>query len=211
MSDPAPANLDLIRRYVIASPNPGPGSRYLRLLNGNFARKPGRAEFVRDLRRDAREISDDELTLLFEPNWRPRLTAAWLIGIGRRSAFRARLGELLLGSEVCFAGQGYCIALALFGTDKDADLLVEYLDRYLRRPECRYDQYWAMGSLLYLDDKTGRDRAAAFLVPGGLWDQWTNEYAPDIAKLRREVERLCGLVGAPPAEGGSVEITKLGS
>jgi hypothetical protein len=74
------------------------------------------------------------------------------------------------------------------------------LDRYLRLPECRYDQYWAMGSLLYLDAKMGTNRAAAFLVPGGLWDQWADKYTPDTMKLQQQTENLCGLVSDPPPE-----------
>lgn len=169
----------------------------MRLLHGGFADGPEVGRFVGELRRDAGEIGDRELAVLLEPNWRPRLTAAWLIGVGRRSGFRARLGELLLASELCFAGQGYCIALTLFGTDEDAELLVAYLDRYLRRPECRYDQFWAMGSLLCLDEQLDADRAAAFLVPGGLWDQWADARTPDTPLLKQRIGNLCALVGDP--------------
>ncbi|WP_129593411.1 DUF6000 family protein [Streptomyces sp. C] len=37
--------------------------------------------------------------------------------------FRERIGTLLLDSEVCYAGSGYCFALARFGTAEDAGIL----------------------------------------------------------------------------------------
>lgn len=60
--------------------------------------------------------------------------------MSRRERFRERLGELLSGSELTYAGQGYCFALARLGTAKDAELLVAYLERWLPRVDCRYDQ-----------------------------------------------------------------------
>ncbi|WP_396781510.1 DUF6000 family protein [Microbispora sp. H10830] len=60
-------------------------------------------------------MSDEDLCELLRRDWRPRLTAAWLIGLDRRVRFRQAIGELLLSSEVCYAGQGYCFALANFG------------------------------------------------------------------------------------------------
>ncbi|MFE1884153.1 DUF6000 family protein [Streptomyces diastatochromogenes] len=99
----------------------------------------------------AMAVSDAELTTLFEGSWRERRTAAWLAAVSRRDHFRERLGALLVESEVCCAGGAYCVALASFGTARDADLLAAYLDRYLRRPDLAYDQPTAMGVLAYID------------------------------------------------------------
>ncbi|GAA2495774.1 hypothetical protein GCM10010406_35030 [Streptomyces thermolineatus] len=95
-----------------------------------------------------------------------------MIGIDHRTGFRPRLADQLLASRACYAGQGYCYALARFGTTADAEILTAYLDHYLRRPECRYDQHWAAAALLHLDALHGTDRAGRFLEPGGLWEQW---------------------------------------
>ncbi|QFG22848.1 DUF6000 family protein [Actinomadura sp. WMMB 499] len=165
---------ELIRRYVVADTGPGPG-RYLKLLHGNFTGLPDheRSGFLHDLRRDAQRITDAELEFLLHPdagpNWRERITAAWLIGLDRRTHFRGSLGRLLLESRLTYAGQGYCFALARFGDREDADVLVAYLEHYLPRADCVYDQHWAIGALLRLDDKLETDRAERILEPGGLW------------------------------------------
>ncbi|MFK4099398.1 DUF6000 family protein [Streptomyces sp. NPDC019531] len=160
-------SLKLIRRYVT------PDRRYLK-LGGGLLRRSGRdrTTFMKKLGKAAGEISPHELGMLLDGGWRERKTATWLIAVAGRTEFRERLGELLLASTGPYAGQAYCVALATFGTSADADLLVAYLDRYLRRPDLYYDQTAALGALLLLDAKLGAERAARFLAPGGLWHQW---------------------------------------
>ncbi len=131
---PTPGDVELmaaIRRYV--TPGTGNIRRYLKLLNGNVLTldEAERTRFLQQLAESARQASDHELAMLLDSEWRSRLTAAWLIGLDRREQFRDRLGELLLASEVCYAGQGYCLALARFATAADAELLAAYLDAYL--------------------------------------------------------------------------------
>ncbi|WP_406278655.1 DUF6000 family protein [Streptomyces sp. NBC_00191] len=164
-----PELLELVYRYVT------PDRRYLK-LGGSLLRltEPERGQFTRKLSEAADEITPHELGVLLEGGWRERKTAAWLIAVAHRAEYRERLGELLLASEVCYAGQGYCVALATFGTEADADLLAAYLDRYLPRPDLYYDQAPALGALLHLDMKLGADHAARFLAPEGLWQQWIN-------------------------------------
>ncbi|MEY9871555.1 hypothetical protein ABH931_001028 [Streptacidiphilus sp. MAP12-33] len=174
-----PATPDIIERYVTTGASEGVG-RYLRLLHGNFAGedRSERTPFLQALRADARDISDDHLERLLNTGWRPALTASWLIGVDRRAYFRDVLGDLLIRSETCFAGQGYCFALARFGTDEDAAYLTAYLDHWLRQPDCQYDQHWAISALLHIDGRTGGDHAARFLAPGGLWHEWNQARYP---------------------------------
>jgi len=139
--------------------------RYSGLLGGLPDRKD---RFTTALVRDARKISDRNLDRMLLGGWRRRLTAAWLIGLDRRRHYRERLGGLLLESAGPYEGGGYCFALARFGQDEDAEILVAYLNRYLPRPDCHYDQDCAMGALLYLDELLGTDHAARF-VETGLW------------------------------------------
>ncbi|MGW3289588.1 DUF6000 family protein [Streptomyces sp. NPDC001002] len=180
----------LIRRYVTS------GRRYLK-LNGAFLFLEGRdrTKFTRKLGKDAGKITLRELEILLDGGWRESKTAAWLIAVGGRTEFRERLGEVLLASRGPYAGQAYCVALATFGTAADADLLVAYLDRYLLRPDLDYDQTSALGALLLLDAKLGTDRAARFLAPGGLWQQWIDgPPAKDLdhpAEYREFIGELC--------------------
>ncbi|MFE6765396.1 DUF6000 family protein [Streptomyces sp. NPDC057689] len=162
--------LALVRRYVT------PDRRYLKLGGGLLRMQgPDYDRFMRDLREDAGLITADEIAKLLEGGWRERRTAAWLVAVSRRTEFRERIGELLLASEVCCAGLAYSVALASFGTARDADLLAAYLDRYLRRPDLGYDQTVVMGALQFIDLNLGGVQVDRFRQPGGLWQQWLQD------------------------------------
>ena len=195
MRYPTPDDVELtaaIRRYV--NPETGNIERYGWLLHGNFMRmdKAARTTFLRQLARSARQASDHELATLLDSEWRSRLTASWLIGFGCREQFRGRIGELLLASELTYAGQGYCLALARFAATADAELLAAYLDTYLPQSGKRYDQPWALGALLHLDQQLSTDHAARFLAVGGLWQRW-NRTQQTPAQLREWIDRLCSV------------------
>jgi hypothetical protein len=186
--------LDVINRYVI--PEEGNDKRYLKLLHGNFVtlNEPERATFLRLLVDAAEQITDHELGVLLESEWRSRITAAWLIGVSRRGQFRERIGELLPESGVLFAGQGYCFALARLGTAEDAEILTAYLDHYLRRPDLRYDQDWALGALQHIDADLATNYAAQFMQPEGLWQQWATSNRADPTDQKQRIDTLCSLV-----------------
>ncbi|WP_246059957.1 DUF6000 family protein [Herbidospora galbida] len=176
----------LVRRFVV--PEWGRRKRYLKLLGGFLGLPdPEAIGFGRSLARDARRITDYDLGALLEGEWRARLTAAWLIALDRRVGFRDRLTDLLLESEVVYAGAGYCVALARFAEAEDAGVLSAYLDRYLPQVEKRYDQEDALGALLVVDEQLGTDHAGRFLTPGGLWETFTtDDVSADIC--RRDME-----------------------
>ncbi len=180
---------DAIDRYVI--------TRYSKLLNGNFAAMAGGPEgevFLRELAEDARRITDDDLETLLEADWRPRITAAWLIGADRRTAWRERVRKLLLESKLVFAGQGYCFALARFGTLADAEILVSYLDRYLAQPALRYDQAWALAALHHIDADLRTAYSSRYLRPGGLWESWSAANSTDLPFQKMWFDMLCSHV-----------------
>ncbi len=108
--------------------------------------------------------------LLADFNWRTRKMAAIYAGVNAWSGFTDAIGGHLLKSEVCFAGASYCFALARFGSDDAVFYLKQYLDIWLRRPECWYDQSHALAALLWLDRIRGTDDAAAYLANGGIWE-----------------------------------------
>ncbi|MFF3990639.1 DUF6000 family protein [Streptomyces sp. NPDC001797] len=162
--------LALVRRYVT------PERRYLK-LSGSLLRmqSPEYDRFMRDLCKDAGLITPNEIAKLLEGGWRERRTAAWLVAVSRRTEYREGLGQLLLTSEVCCVGLAYSVALASFGTARDADLLAAYLDRYLCRPDLAYDQAIVMGALQFIDLNLGGGHADRFREPGGLWQQWLQD------------------------------------
>jgi hypothetical protein len=167
----------VIERYVTRKDSDHP--RYRELRSGRALRPgwPHTEHFTRHLIDDAATITDAELEALLSYEWRSRLTAGWLIGVGRRVTFRERIGDLLLASEFCFSGSAYCFALARFGTHADAEIHTAYLNRYLPRTDLRYDQPAALGALLRLDAHLGTHHATRFTRPDGLWDQWVRALA----------------------------------
>lgn len=179
-----------IRQYV--TPVTGDIGRYLNLLHGNFVTmdETERAPFLQQLAGSARQVSDRELATLLSGEWRSRLTASWLIGLSRREQFRGRIGEMLLASEMRYADQGYCLALARFATAADAELLAAYLDIYLPQLDKGYDQDWALGALLHLDGQQGTNRAARYLTDDGPGQRWSKRDGA-AAKLRERIDQLC--------------------
>jgi hypothetical protein len=189
-TDPEPR--DLIRRFVT------PGRRYMRLGGSSLRlRGPERDLFMRELAEAAREITPAELDVLFDGGWRECRTASWLVAVAGRTEFRSRIGELLLADGGPYK-EAFCIALATFGTSADADLVCQYLDRYLPRADLVWDQTAVLSTLLHLDAVLGADRAAPYLAAGGLWQQWV-EATPNTVRDPREyqqvVGRLCAFAG----------------
>jgi hypothetical protein len=107
--------------------------------------------------------------LLTEYNWRPRLTGAFFAALKRFDYFEDHLGRLLVRSDLCFAGNLYCVALTEFNSPNGMSYLKKYLDYYLTRPDLDYNQTEAMGAMAYLDDKNG---TAIFESYRPLWDKY---------------------------------------
>jgi hypothetical protein len=142
----------------------------------------------------AEQVTDHELLVLFDGEWRCRLTASWLVATNLREQFREQIGQLLLASELTYAGEGYCIALARLGTSRDAELLTAYLDHFLRLPELRYDQDWAIGALQHIDARLGTAHALEFLRPRGLWHQWAKDDGDNAAAHKARTDQICSLL-----------------
>jgi hypothetical protein len=108
--------------------------------------------FLKHLKPIAHELSEEVVAhLLGDFNWRTRIVGAWFSAIKQYAGFEQVIGNLLLRSDVCYAGGGYCIALASFNTKAATEFLCKYLDYYLSRPDLFFDQGDAMGALAYLD------------------------------------------------------------
>lgn len=99
--------------------------------------------------------ADDPLVdqLLGQFDWRPRTVGALLAALLNRSSFTNFIGDLLLRSDVCYAGHAYCIALASFQSPEAIAFLKRYLDYYLTRPDLWFDQIHAMSALAWLDSE----------------------------------------------------------
>jgi len=95
-----------------------------------------------------KEISKDIVAeLLGDFDWRPRIVGAYFAAINRYNELDDIIGKHLLKSEVSYAGYGYCLALATFGTDKTKEYLTTYLNYYLTRKDLWFDQPTAFYAL----------------------------------------------------------------
>jgi hypothetical protein len=133
---------------------------------------------VNDVRRCVSQIEPQVVgKLLAQPDWRPRLAAAWYAGLRGWTQFTDQLGSLLLASEVCFAGEGYAAALACVATDASAEHLCRYLDHWLPQTDGLYDQASVLAALVWIDCRMRTTRAEPFIQLGGLWDRWATAQA----------------------------------
>jgi hypothetical protein len=101
--------------------------------------------------------------LLHDGEWRARLCAAWFCALGQRTRHKDTIAELLLRSELCFAGQGYCLALSVLD---GAEALTRYLREYLPIGNRYYDQLWAVGALAACGNGVPGEFMAAALWQG---------------------------------------------
>lgn len=127
----------------------------------NLAENP--APFVEAVRRVAPELTEEVIAeLLSYFNWRPRIVGAYFVAIRRFASFEEQIGRLLLRSDVCDAGRGYCAALARLNSSASVEFLEEYLAYYLARVDLWFDQGFAMAAVGYLDQQNKTTRRDGF-------------------------------------------------
>ncbi len=148
---------------------------YLKILHGNYVRLEGNKlnSFVSSVWQAIAFIDEAMVNQLLRGSWRELLTGSWFAGLLDWSQYTETLGELLIESPTCYAGQGYCFALACFANELSVNYLISYLDKYLPKIDCEYDQDWAMPSLMWIDNLKGTNYSQHYLVPGGLWERFT--------------------------------------
>jgi hypothetical protein len=153
---------------------------YRNILHGNWVhlRLPGedhemKQNFIRRAKATLEIIDSKVVDLLFnDNNWRTRMVASWFCGLKGWRQYSDVMGDLLVPSRQCYAGQAHCFALACFADEKSAGHLCRYLDEYLRQPDKEYDQYWAMPALLWIDRVRGTSYSTPYTEAGGLWHQY---------------------------------------
>lgn len=156
---------------------------YLRILHGNYASSivvdDEREQFNTDVRNALTKITPKIASKLIDGHWREAMTGSWFAGLKRFPECRSQIGDLLLASETCYAGQSHAFAMACYADQASADFLVKYLNVYLRKLDCYYDQGWAMPALMWIDNQQGTNHADRFTMSGGLWDHFTADKISD--------------------------------
>ncbi|WP_271785408.1 DUF6000 family protein [Aquimarina algiphila] len=110
--------------------------------------------------------------LLGDFNWRTRITGAYFASIENYTELEEIIGIHLLKSQVCYAGGGYCLALATFNTEKSYEYIKKYLDYYLTRKDLHFEQREAMATLKSLDIANGTNEMEKYLPK---YTEWVNE------------------------------------
>jgi hypothetical protein len=109
-------------------------------------------ELLQQFASTSREVTADIVAkMLGEFDWRPRIVGAFFAAINDYKELDDLLGRHLVKSEVCYAGGGYCLALAILGTPHAKEVLITYLDYYLQRQDLWFDQVDAFCALEHLD------------------------------------------------------------
>jgi hypothetical protein len=103
-------------------------------------------------------------TLLRDVNWRSRIVGAHVAACKDLRGLTGWIGRLLLRSDACYAGRGYCVALAHFNTSESTGFLLEYLHYYLTRSDLWFDQAEAMAAIAYLDGRNGTSDLASMMA-----------------------------------------------
>ncbi|MEM6366609.1 MAG: DUF6000 family protein [Planctomycetota bacterium] len=150
---------------------------YLRILHGNYASRivvsDEPDQFNADVQSALASITPDIAFQLIRGYWREAITGSWFAGLKKFDECRDQIGDLLLESKTCYAGQSHAFAMACYADNVSAEYLTQYLNTYLRRIECYYDQNWAMPALMWIDEIRSTNHAADFLAPDGLWNYFT--------------------------------------
>ena len=163
---------------------------YLSLLHGNFIGGRYGAEHSRRIADAARTISDEQIgRLLSQREWRGRLVAGWFTGLTKRSHFVRDIVDLLIASEMVYAGEGYCIALALIGDAACAEGLRAYLAKYLPLNGRVYNQDWAIGALTVIGGHPPGEFLDAALWTDGSYHMDSSAGIRDVAEIVAYVQR----------------------
>jgi hypothetical protein len=175
----------------------------MQILHGNYVSelqsRGERSEFKVNVDEALSEITPEVCHQLISGGWRESITGSWFAGLKQFRECQSAIGELLLASKFCFAGQSHAFAMACFATEHSAEYLRRYLQKFLRKPECHYDQGWAMAALMWIDNQRSTEFAEEFLLPGGLWDEFAgqtggalDEYKSDFWKVMECCNRHFG-------------------
>ncbi len=133
--------------------------------------------------------------LLRARNWRPRIVGSYLAALREFRPLTNWIGRLLLRSDVCYAGMGYCVALTRFNTAEAIEYLIAYLGHYLLYRDLWFDQAQAMAAIAYLDRRNGTENLAS-LMPK--WEAFVADkpnwnLASSISRFTSQMERLDSL------------------
>ena len=150
-------------------------------------------QFISNFKNVKSDLNIEIAKILFgDFNWRTRIVGAYFSAIKNYVELQDIIGVHLLKSEVCYAGGGYCLALASFNTEKGIEYLKEYLEYYLTRKDLHFDQRIAMSALSWIDKKNGTNEMDSFLPKYQDWvlDKYSQDINQSIAHFEKQIEQM---------------------
>lgn len=140
--------------------------------------------------------------LMDEFGWRGRLTAGVFCAFLKKKDWLDRLGDELIQSRGPYAGQGFALAMFRFGSE-GIPYLCAYLEKWLPRTECYYDQKWVLAALSVSDEINGTSFSSEFIEPGGLWEKfnrgrYSSEDIAGCMNLFRRADTFAEMVSSLP-------------
>jgi len=132
------------------------------------------------------------LALLSVFDWRPRIIGAHVAALRGLSSLEQHVGNLLLRSDVCYAGSAYSLALAHFNTRRALQFLTDYLDYYLTRKDLWFEQRDVLAAVTCLDERNGTTIAKQY---ESRWREYVSDkpnvqLSVGIDRVRRNLEVL---------------------
>ncbi len=136
----------------------------------DFSNSSSLVEHYGPLRNEIDTLLINRLLTFF--NWRPRIVGGYFAAIENMTDLCNHIGRLLLRSDVCFAAEGYALALARFNSEESIGFLRQYLDYYLTRPDLWFDQSTVMAALAYVDVRNNTKHCDEFIAQ---WNEFTKD------------------------------------
>ena len=145
-------------------------------------------QFISDYKNVKADLNIEIAKQLFgDFNWRTRIVGSYFSAIENFIELEDIIGIYLLKSEVSYAGDGYCLALASFNTKNGIEYLKKYLEYYLNKKDLHFDQRIVMSALNWTDKMNGTNEMGNFLP---LYQEWVSDkYSQDINQSIEHFEK----------------------
>lgn len=150
-------------------------------------------EFISNYAEIKSEVNIEIAKQLFgDFNWRTRIVGAYFSAIENYVELEDIIGIHLLKSEVCYAGGGYCLALASFNTKNGINYLTKYLDYYLTKKDLHFDQRDAISALKWTDNLNGTNLTGEYMPKFNSWvsDKYAQNIESNFSRFDNQMDQL---------------------
>ena len=131
-------------------------------------------EAIPRLQEAKERITKDTIKMLLgDFNWRSRSVGAFFAALTKQYDLFPVIGNMLLQSEVCIAGDMYTVVLATHSAELSMPVYVAYLRYYLTQPQYVFQQGSVYAALLS-QARGNRDYADIMAEIADLWSEYVS-------------------------------------